>query len=107
MMPMPYDPDQPIEWTGNPLAIAGTRCTVGDVEAELMRFDGVEVLNLPSDRSTPVARFRRAWILHISDATDTRIGDRTLSSVVLVNLMPEAAKREAETIIRWAATSRA
>ena len=88
-----------LEWTGNPLSKEGTRCRCGSIEAELMRIDPYGVFAI--DRSTP--QLRRTWLLNILERDDLLIGgDRCLSTVVLVNLMPEVAKREAEQIVRWA-----
>ena len=92
---------EPLEWIGNPLSTAGTRCRCGSVEAELMRASP----SILGDIALGI-KLRRVWVLNIYDGNGMTCGGGCLSSVVLVNMMPEAAKREAEQILRWASAAR-
>jgi hypothetical protein len=92
-----------IEWQGNLLATAGAWCDIGDLRAELMRVDPQAFAS--SDGGT-CKRPKRAWVLAISDRSCFRIGHDCLASVILVDLMPDAAKREAEQLLRWAHAAR-
>jgi hypothetical protein len=100
-MSLPMLADVPIEWTGNPLYRAGTQCWCGTIRGELMRIDAAMFGDVGT---TP--QIRRSWVLNIFDVDALWIGDACLSCVVLVNLMPEAAKREAAQLVRWAAVAR-
>ena len=96
-----------VEWTGNPLSKDGTTGRIGPIEADLRKvwpseLGLVECLKLGQVRVTK--EFRRTWVLNICDKNDMRIDTQCLTSVVLVNMMPEVAKREAEELMRWALT---
>ena len=92
-----------IEWTGNPLAKGGTRAKIGDLEAELMRVapDYFGPIQRPLGG---VNRIGRTWILNIFDTASLNIEGQCIASMLLTDHMAEGARREAEKILRWAAS---
>lgn len=93
-------------WHGNPLTSEGTWCEAGGLRAELMRVDPMALIGsifMPKQRVPLV--IQRTWVLTISDPLCMPPLD-ALACVMLSNLMPEAAKREAETIFGWAVAAR-
>lgn len=94
-----------VVWTGNPLSAEGTRGVLGGAVAELLHIGKGAVTAFGATRWT--RELRRSWWLYISDADDMRLDPRPVIALVLVDLMPEAAKREAEIVLRWAVAARA
>jgi hypothetical protein len=89
-----------VEWVGNPLCRGGTTGTLGVIRGELLLAN--PELFLPPDGTRVRGAVTRTWILNIIDTDSMSIEGQCLSTLMLFDMMPEKAKREAEQIIRWA-----
>lgn len=76
-------------WRGNILA-SGAHYTVGDIRAMVVPY------------SPNLQRLNKAWVISIFNDDPYRINVSPLSEVVVFNLSPDGARREAETLAKWA-----
>lgn len=89
------------EWTGNILTRIGATLVMENVTGTLMKVDPLSFALPHGFRPKWIGRL---WILNIDRNKRMRIGSgpSCVSCVLLKDLMPEPAKREAELILDWA-----
>ena len=90
-----------IEWTGNAISKGGAECTHGCLKALLMKLDPETLGHHGNYRHLPKS-VKRTWIATLWDDDPMKINATPITEVVFLNLSPDEAKRETETLLAWA-----